>query len=217
MQVFGGYDFYVYEANITGNERVSSELIYQISGIDEKNVLWIQPERVRERIRRLPGIADAQVAIELPNHVRIEVNERQPAFVWKTAFNSVWIATDGEPMPSTGHPPELTLADTQGTAWSEAGHFRWHTFEDVIALHERYPELATLYYGPGEGLFYTAQEGWNVFLGEGQIPRKLALLEGLRPQITGRSKPTGWLTCVSAAKPTCDKAVKRCAYLDGKR
>lgn len=189
LQVFGGYSFYVYDAEITGNLRVDRDAIYMASNVDEKNVFWLRPARSRASVVRLPGIASAQVQVALPNHVRITVQEREPLFIWQTDWYSVWIATDGEPMPALGDPPALTLEDLQGTAWSETGRFRQRVVSDLRALHERYPEIPTLYYGPAEGLFFVSKEGWNIYLGDGQINDKLALLESMRPQIAGRTKP----------------------------
>jgi cell division septal protein FtsQ len=189
VQVFGGYDFYVYEAEIIGNERVSSELIYAMSGIDKNNIFWIRPGRVRTAIKKLPGIAEAEVSVRPPNRVSIAISERQPLFIWRTSYYSRWLAKDGGPMPEDGSPPTLTLLDSQAMAWSESGRFRQQVFIDVQALHQERPEIRQIHYGPGEGLYFTTPEGWDVYLGEGHVVEKLFLLESMKQELANRTEP----------------------------
>jgi cell division septal protein FtsQ len=208
-QLFTDYQFYVYTADIQGNQRVPSQAIYDASGVDQKSIFWVNGGQVEKRVAALPGIASASVRVRLPNRVTISVQERAPLVAWQVGGSDVWIATDGAPMPIAGTPPVLTLidadsvaADLQPTDASAATapisatltaaspRLRTNVFTALVALHARYPDVTNVYYGRQEGLYFRAPEGWTVFLGDtGDIAGRLALLESARPRIAAQSVP----------------------------
>jgi cell division septal protein FtsQ len=191
VRLFSTDLFFVYDAEIAGNQRVPTELIYAAADIDQKNIFWIRPGVVQRQGPQVPGVASASVQVRLPHRVAVLVQEREPMLIWQTDSLTVWIATDGAPMPMTGTPPTVVLVDPQALAWGLDGQFRKRVAVDVQILRAQRPDLAEYHYGAAEGLYFRTPEGWNVYLGEGDIAAKLTLLQEMRSQIQARSpKPT---------------------------
>jgi cell division septal protein FtsQ len=115
-QLFTSYDFYVYAADIRGNQRVATQDIYAASGIDQQNIFWVNPQRVADNVTTVPGVAKAKVVVRLPNRVTIDVQERTPLAVWQTHNGDLWIDSEGAPMPTLGTRPTLTLIDANAAA-----------------------------------------------------------------------------------------------------
>ena len=192
IQLFTNYQFYVYDAEITGNQRVTSEAIYTASEVDTKSIFWIRPAEVAEKVKTLPGIASASVHVRLPHQVSIEVEERAPLLAWQTTSQTVWVASDGITVPISGPAPTLALVDPDGEAMGQPGLLKAETLAQIRALRTELPELTKVYYGAREGLSFQTPEGWTVYLGhEGAVPAKLALLQALTPEIdAGTASPS---------------------------
>jgi len=184
IQLFTNERFFVYSAEISGNERISRETIYATSGIDQTNIFWIRPGEVIKRLTALPDIAAAQVRVRLPDQVAITVQERVPVVAWQTAISTTWIAADGVPLTAVGAPPALTLVDAGAAAGDSSGGLRPQVLADLLALHTARPDLTNLYYGRQEGLYFRAPEGWTVYLGEGRIADKLVALQTAQREIS---------------------------------
>jgi cell division septal protein FtsQ len=189
IQLFTNERFFVYTAQISGNERISGETIYATSGIDQTNVLWIRPAEIVKRLTALPDIAAAHVRVRLPNQVAIEVQERVPVVAWQTALSTTWIAADGVSLTAVGAPPALTLVDADAVAGDGNGVLRRQVLADLLALHTARPDLTNLYYGRQEGLYFRAPEGWTIYLGGGQMADKLAALQTAQREIGARGAP----------------------------
>jgi cell division septal protein FtsQ len=186
-QIFTSYQFYVYDAEIIGNQRVSSEAIYTASNVDKTNIFWVRASQIARQVETLPGIAAAKVQVRLPNHVRIEVQERPPVLVWQTDKQTTWVSNDGAVVANLGDAPNLTLVDSDGTMTADSGRLRQNIVSAVLLVRNQYPNLTQLYYGSREGIYFRAQEGWTVYLGDGgKTAEKLTLLRAMVAQIASQ-------------------------------
>ncbi len=196
--IFGGLHlqtserFYVFAAEVRGNQRVKSDEIYTASQVEGQSVFWIRPATVDQRVRGLPGILSAHTHIRLPNRVIIEVQEQRPLVEWRMGGQTIWVSEDGQSMPAVGAPPPLSLTDA-GAAAAEPGQapprLNGRLLTQLLAVREQRPDLTDLYYGLKEGLYFRAPEGWTVYLGKsGDMQAKLAQLDALRRQIKEEAK-----------------------------
>jgi cell division septal protein FtsQ len=189
-QVWLNEGFRVQAAEVRGQVRVSAEDISRASAVAGRSIFQIRPTAVAGQISRVPGVAEATVHLRLPNQVIIDVIEHQPWIAWKVITDTVWLAADGlTTVPIAGQSPAFTLVDEAGAALDNAGRLKLYVFAGLKALHAARPELAEVYYGRAEGLFYRAPEGWTVYLGDtGKIASKLALLQAIQAEPALRSK-----------------------------
>ncbi len=200
IELFTNDVFFVFSADIRGNQRVAADEIYATTGIDGKNILWVNPADVRRKVEAVPGIESAHVYIWPPNQVTIDVQEQVPLVIWQVGDKTTWIADNGLPMPEVGTAPTLTMVDADGAAADQPAQspatgspaaVREQLRSSVVAalkvLHTRRPGLTHVAFGRNEGLYFVAAEdGWTVYLGEnGDIGARLDLLAASRATLAG--------------------------------
>jgi cell division septal protein FtsQ len=197
VQLNSSERFYVSAAEIYGNQRVPAEEIYAASQVDRQSIFWVRPADVDQRVKSLAGILSAHTHVRLPNQVVIEVEEQVPLVEWQTTNETQWIAKDGRTIPAVGMPPPMRLhdPDANGAAplqgQTEQGdlQLRPKLMADLLALHAQRADLADVYYGAVEGLYFVAPEGWTVYLGtSGDMNVKLAQLQAMQREIAGEAK-----------------------------
>jgi hypothetical protein len=199
-------DFYVYSAEIAGNEYVDGETILLAAGIKEQHILWIWPGEVAKRIEALDGIKAATVSSRLPARVSIAVEERKPVLRWYTESQRQEWCVDEEgivlPYPYAGE-DTLVVVDMSGQVLAIGDRIKPENVALSLAhLRESLPGLQILYYYPDRGLSFTwkAKEGeWPVYLGSSDdLERKLEAMEvmtgffekeGIRPRFLDVSRP----------------------------
>ena len=71
------------------------------------SVLAVDTRSLRERLERLPAVAEATVTASLPGRVEVTIVEREAAFVWQTSSARLLGATDGTLFAAL--PPDPTL------------------------------------------------------------------------------------------------------------
>ena len=59
------------------------------------SLLAVDTRALRERLERLPAVAEATVTASLPGHLQVSIVEREAAFVWETSSAQLLGAADG--------------------------------------------------------------------------------------------------------------------------
>jgi hypothetical protein len=189
---------------IRGNQRIPAELIYANSKVDQRNIFRLLPAKTAGNVRDIPGLAAATVHLRLPNEVIIDVSEQMPLVAWQGITTTMWVAEDSSLVPMVGAPPALVLKDPTGAALEEdnaapesssspagvmkVGRMRHKVLSNLAALRSARPDITEFYYGRLEGLYFRSSEGVTVYLGDdGQVARKLALLEATQREIEKRN------------------------------
>jgi hypothetical protein len=182
--------FFVYAAQVRGNQRVTTAAIYEASQVDIRSIFWLRPDDIARRVLQLPGVSSVAVHIRLPNQVIIDVQENQPFVNWKKGTTSLWLGNDGSGLPATGKSPSLNLIDPGGLAADSKGSLRSKLLADLQSIHSRRPDIGDVYYGAQEGLYFQAPQGWTVYLGQdGDVDAKLVLLGIMQSQIAAQATP----------------------------
>jgi hypothetical protein len=116
--------------------------------------------------------------------VIIDVVELAPIAIVQTITETVWIGSDGAGIRQVGEPPKLTLVDDSGTVRDARGTVLPEIVEGLETIQANRPDLTDIHYGTLEGLYFSAPEGYTVYLGQGgAIAQKLALLEATQQQV----------------------------------
>jgi cell division septal protein FtsQ len=172
------------DVTVTGTKRIEAWEVVRAANVEDANIFTIRPEEIEARVEAVEGVSDARVRARLPNHLQVEVREFLPLVAWQTAAGARWIAEDGALVPASGIAPVLTLTDPQGEAADREGKLRKKVLENLTAIQQVRPDLNQLYYGKREGIYFRLPEGYTVYLGEeGEMKRKLALMEGMRQRL----------------------------------
>lgn len=176
---------------IQGNGRIPAEEIYAAAAIEGVNIFQIHAGRAAERIRQVPGVAQAAVYLRLPHEVTIFIWEEQPIAIWRRGETTLWVAASGAVVPARGPAPALTLVDPQAVA-GEEGRLQPQVLANLKAISLNFAkeaglEVNDLYYGVREGFYFRSPDGWTVYLGhEGPMDAKLAAFRELRSSPAAR-------------------------------
>lgn len=178
--------FFVYDADITGNNILTHTEIFEASGIKDLSIFWVNAKDVKAQLELLPSIKSAEVSVALPAHVKISVEERTPAVVWMANDTPQWVDADGvflNQKPS-GIAPEsaLTIQDLENRIITQVNP---KLIRAAQRIHLQEPAINKLYYTRDVGLIYLTTEGWQVFLGEddSNIGSKLRVAEAVRQDL----------------------------------
>ena len=189
--VFTLPDFFIYTAEIRGNQVLTPEEIYAASEIDTLSVFWVNPADVEVRVEALPNIRSAQVSVTLPAQVLIEVQERQPEMVWQTGDMVWWVDSEGTLVPprpeSTGKKKRLHIIDGDARPLELDDRIDAVLVQAAQMVKAQKPDLESLHYTQQFGLSYQTPEGWPVYLGHSlNMKAKLLVADSLREDLLTR-------------------------------
>jgi hypothetical protein len=181
--------FFVYEAAMQGASHIPAVMIYEAAGVHEQNIFWINPHEVARRIIGIEGIKAVRVSCDLPARVAIEVEERQPAILWRSQSQGRdwWLDAEGRVLPYHGdvNSPETIFVVDSSERQLEAGQ---SIGPDGIAfsvsqLAEVLPGVQLFYYQADRGLSFVQQTdtgSWPVYVGSSEdLPRKIKVMLAL--------------------------------------
>lgn len=182
-QFFTTYGFYVYEADVQGNQFIGRNEIYNASGLHELSMFWINSERAEAAISKLPGIREARVTCRLPNRVRIEVVERRTQIIWQRDGARYGVDDRGTMLPLEGELEAMLLIQDLRTGPFEVGdRIDPEVVRSALALRRLFPETAVLQYSEDQGLILH-QADYPVYLGTGDVAEKMAILDALLQEL----------------------------------
>ncbi len=186
---------YADSVEFTGVTYLEHRDLLPMSGVATWNIFWLRPEDIRENLLQHPYVADADVRIFLPNHVRVSMSEPQPVAVWMTKSGPLWILGDGAVLEiriPPGRTLEEQLLDRAGAALpvlvdmqrAALSVTRLDLAVDEEVLHsaltliERLPDITQMRYNSGFGLnFALPNTPYWVYWGDGaDLDDKLARL-----------------------------------------
>lgn len=192
--------WFVYQDSVQfrGLDYLDANLLYQASGVDAWNVFWLQPEAIRQRLKALPYVADAQVQTSLPNHVLVSIQEVQPVALWVTEQATMWLLPDGKALSAQGKPHPELLQIIDGAQAAKALDTSAHLaidakiMQSALALKEQLPEIKQLRFNKDYGLNFRlpSSNAW-VYWGDGDnSDAKFANLAAIQSLIqTGKAQP----------------------------
>jgi cell division septal protein FtsQ len=165
--------FIVRSVSVGGERYMSREEVFELAGIANTHLFWINPREVEARIEENPSIADAQVFIGWPpNMVAIYIVERDPAIIWEQANFRVWVDVNGTVMFARRDRPDLVrivYPDGEGVLGAGATIDR-EIVAAALQLKTKFPTIDVLLYDDIKGLGYrdTRQgNSWIVWFGKG--------------------------------------------------
>lgn len=87
--------FHVQHLTVTGTQ--NRELIASIKdmGIQDQNVFFLNKSALAAQLERWPLVASASLAIQLPDTVLVNVQERMPVLLWQSGQKIYAVAQDG--------------------------------------------------------------------------------------------------------------------------
>ncbi len=157
-----GYE--IVGADIRGNDRTSAAVIYAVSGLDGRSVFSVDVDAASERIMELPDIDRATVAVRLPHHVSITVDETEILLLWRVGESSIAIDSTGRVItPPASMAPDAvpTIYDESATPLAVGAIVPVNVLDAALAYGSSFGSLIW----DGEGFATVGGAGWRVRLG----------------------------------------------------
>ncbi len=172
--------FYVHRIAAGGLEVMTVDEVYELTGIADTHLFWIDPVEVRRNLLSSPTIADAQVYVSWNEPmVQVLIQEREPALLWQQGETATWLDLQGRAMQQRG------LRDDLLVVVAEVDDLLTQPIDPQIvngALQMRalLPTITQLRYLPATGLGYTDSRGWEAWFGDGaDMPEKILIYNAI--------------------------------------
>ncbi len=166
---FFNFDFfYVFEPDIIGLENLTKEQVIRASGVNGYNVFFVDAGSVERALSKLPEIKSVRVIPGLPNHLSIQITEREPEVVWQRGADRYWVDADGVVFRASGDKPELaTIRDLDLTPVKAGSRVTPKALDAYQALQIAMPEAPrVLEWSTARGLAFTDEHGRKIYLGD---------------------------------------------------
>jgi hypothetical protein len=193
---FAAPDFYVYSAEVTGAHHLKAEDIYQAAGIHEQSIFWVRPGQVEQVLGQLNGIKSVQVSCGLPARVRIVVEEREPAVMWRLLVQQRdwWLDEEGVVLPYHGDVNNtIFVVDSSTPQLHEGDRIKPEgAVASVLQLAAALPQVEVFFYQADQGFSYVqvsadGTQRWPVLVGTSEdLTRKIEILKTLTDYLSAR-------------------------------
>jgi len=195
--------FYLNAIPVEGaNVFAASEIVAE-SGLAGAHIFAADPNEAARRIGEMPGIESAEVTLEWPNEVTVQVAETTPVALWKQDGRTYWIDEQGRLIPSRAGVNGLLLIESeQDEAPSDDVHVAGEVLAGALRLRQLRSNIDRLYYEPGDGLSYQDGRGWRAYFGTGlDMEQKLVVYETIVEELMAREVSPEYISVRNQAKP----------------
>ncbi len=185
--------FYVYEATVSGVDRLSAEQVFRASGANEHSIFFLDGGSLTQNIlAALPGVREAQVAIRMPNLLTLRIVEAEARFVWRSQVGSWLLDADGNVLRADdgSEPTALTVVDLSARSLNLGDRVPESPLLTATALHRLLPEIRTFQYADAEGVSLADARGWKILIGNAeQLEHKVATMQAIVRQVALENRP----------------------------
>lgn len=203
--------FYVPQATVLGNNRITREEINLVTGVTGQSIFTIKPDEVQKNIlQNYPELLSANVNVYLPNHVYVTVAEREPIILWQQNSGYTWIDTTGTAFRPRGNAENLILVnaiDTPPTGIADENNLTPYMQKELVdaitLLSTVVPANTTLTYTTADGLGWADPRGWTVAFGttSNDMPLKIHVYQSLVDALTAQRKNPIYINVVHPDGP----------------
>lgn len=203
--------FYVPQATVLGNNRLTREEINAVSGVTNQSIFFIQPEEVQKNIlMNYPELISAEVKVYLPNHVYITIAERTPLILWQQNGGYTWIDATGVAFRPRGVAENLLVVNAIDTP--PAGipadngptpYIQKDLVDAITLLSSVKPADATLTFSLADGLHWRDPRGWVAAFGSSahDMPLKIRVYQALVDSLIASRKIPSYINVVHPDAP----------------
>ena len=153
-------EFTISGVSVGGNRVLTAGEIEAAASATGLNIFWVRRSELSQRLRLLPPVESADVSVELPDRLLIQVKEREPAAIWLAGETPFLV--DREGLVLAARPPSRPLMVVQATS-NEALMPGSRVNADAVRSVATVDALLTRTFGSQQRRFeYTPETGINV-------------------------------------------------------
>jgi cell division septal protein FtsQ len=197
--------FKVARVEATGQNLLTYSEVVQASGVLGANVFTLDRRRVAEAVLGLGTLRSAEVAVALPNVVRIAVVEYEPRYVWLAGAESYLVDERGVVLGAArGQPTLPAVREPDGAARKRGDRVTLSALQAAARLATAWPsrlgEAPACEYGPN-GLVL-ASKAWRAELGDGaNLEAQVLALGAVLDEVKSADKEFSFVDLRSAERP----------------
>lgn len=166
---------------VEGIQRLTMSDLGLVLDITGEPVVSLDPAIIRQDLlRAFPDLKEAQIWINLPASVHLEVEERQPVVAWVKGNETVWVDEEGFVFPQRGEfsgslltvsgeslPLVSPLTEVEGEQGVEAAAERLEPkmIQVLLSMSQYLPAGTAMAYDPAHGFGWNDERGWQVYFG----------------------------------------------------
>jgi cell division septal protein FtsQ len=153
-------EFSISRVTVAGNGLLTAGEVEAAASASGLNVFWVRRAELVQRLQRLPAVESAEVSVELPDHLRIRVREREPMAIWLAGDTPYLVDRDG--LILAARPPGrplMTIRDTSNQVLSPGSRVSPDAVRGVEGLDQL---LNRTFGGQPRQYEYAAETGLNV-------------------------------------------------------
>lgn len=198
--------FYVPQATVLGNNRITREEINSVTGVIGQSIFVVQANEVEKNIlMNYPELLSAEVKVYVPNHVYVTITERQPVILWQQGEGYTWIDSAGVAFRPRGFVEGLILVnaiDTPPTGVASENqptpYMQKELVDAITLLSSVVPANTTLIFSLADGLSWTDPRGWIVAFGTtaNDMPLKIRVYQSLIDSLSASRKTPVYINVV---------------------
>jgi cell division septal protein FtsQ len=187
--LFSSDAFFVFDIEVVGNGRVSSQEIFWGSGLADRawSIFFLDPREIEDRVLRdVRGIKAAKVQCYLPSRVIIQVEERRPDVVWKTGDKRYWVDDEGVILDMVDGESEeaIVVHDLDKRPLIPDDRLSPEITQEIQRLQYLLPEVNAFQYSEATGVSLFHEGGWPVYFGSSEdLEVKVAIMRALVQEI----------------------------------
>ncbi|HCK66443.1 MAG TPA: hypothetical protein DHW49_09265 [Anaerolineae bacterium] len=203
--------FYVPQATVLGNQRITREEINAVSGVVGASIFTVQSDEVQKNIlMNYPELLSAEVNVYLPNHVYVTVTERVPVILWQQNGGYTWIDSTGVAFRPRGLAENLMFVNAidtppAGIAVENAPtpYMQKDLVDAITLLSSVKPADATLTFSLTDGLHWIDSRGWTAAFGTSShdMPLKIRVYQSLVDSLTASRKTPIYINVIHPDAP----------------
>ena len=205
--VYNSAQLRVNNLQVTGLNRIKVSEIADTLRLSDTPIFAVNPADVQKVIeKKFPELKEISVSVSLPAIIQLQVTERQPVAAWQYNDLTVWIDSEGYLFPAHGKagnlltihaksPPPLKsiepVIDVQATTTavdktksekpSSPKIMDEVLLSTAIKLNKNLALDSNLVYNERNGLGWTDQNGWVVYVGKRMenLDQKMTVYKGI--------------------------------------
>ncbi|MBI3242683.1 MAG: FtsQ-type POTRA domain-containing protein [Chloroflexi bacterium] len=204
LHLLSSSDYFVTAISLAGSHYVPGEDIYSASGVNNINILWIDPAQIKAGVEAVPGIKSAVVEVAWPNSVTIEVVENEPVLAWSQGGQTMWVDKEGVVFPARDELSGLLpiAVDDATVPLAEGSRIPVSVVEGALQLKQLRSNIELLHYDSANGLSYQDGRNWRGYFGAGaDMEVKLAVYETLISDLLARDIHPATISVVDKDAP----------------
>ena len=169
--------FTVSAAEVSGNSRLTPEDIYGGLGLAGQPIFKTVPAQIQNRLRTaFPDLSSVAVQVRFPNHVAVQIVERQPILQWYQDGKTTWIDASGVAFMPRGQVDGLVQVASDGSPtgilpdpnkpFYDQVFIQPEMVKAIVALSPYVPVGVSMTYDPQYGMGWQDPRGWDVYFGQ---------------------------------------------------